>query len=266
METITVTIMIILFLLALVFIFSTALLTPLIGKKNLLFVILLGFTVGIVGGAFFIAPVFDDIPDMTRSIYELTSNSSEVIGIDVSTKTNVTSFIENTKKIEGVNSVQSSAITIKTDQIPDSWKTTFESRIPALNSNITSFNIPSNDTMLLTVKDGSNPQDAINQIEDWMMLVSGLNINYSIVHVSVSVDSANVNSVESQLPKGDIVITGVNGSIENKVQSVKAAMPNKSDVVILCGFLGMLTGIAGVFIDSIAEAWTRIRKRIKKNE
>ena len=59
METLAVILMIALFVLVLVFIFSTALLTPLIGKKNLIFVILLGFTVGAVGGAFFIAPVFD---------------------------------------------------------------------------------------------------------------------------------------------------------------------------------------------------------------
>ena len=264
MGTITVAIMIILFLLLLVFIFSTALLTPVIGKKNLLFVIFLGFAVGIIGGAFFIAPVFDDIPDMTRSIYEITSNSSEVIGIDVSTNTNITNFIENTKKIEGVKGVQSSGITIKTDQIPANWQKTFESRIPSMNTNITSFTIPSNDTMIIQVKDGTNPQELINQISDWMMLVSGLNVKYSTVHVSVSVDASDVNSVENKLPTQDIVITGVNGSIENSVQSVRSMLPNKSDVIIVCGFLGMITGIAGVFIDSIAEVLRRAKKRIKK--
>ena len=265
MGTITVAIMIVLFLLLLVFIFSTALLTPLIGKKNLLFVIFLGFTVGIIGGAFFIAPVFDDIPDMTRSIYEITSNSSEVIGIDVSTNTNITSFIENTKKIKGVRNVQSSGITIKTDPISDSWQKTFESRIPAMNTNITSLAIPSNDTMIIQVKDGTNPQEVINKIGDWMMLVSGLNVKYSIVHVSVSVGASDVSSVESQLPTQDIVITGVNGSVENSVQSVRSMLPNKSNIIIVCGFLGMITGIAGVFIDSIAEALRRTKKRIKKD-
>ena len=73
MEPLAVILMIGLFILVLVFIFSTALLTPLIGKKNLIFVIALGFTVGAVGGAFFIAPVFDDIPDMARSVYMVTT-------------------------------------------------------------------------------------------------------------------------------------------------------------------------------------------------
>ncbi len=265
MGTITVAIMIVLFLLLLAFIFSTALLTPLIGKKNLLFVIFLGFTVGLIGGAFFIAPVFDDIPDMTRSIYELTSNSSEVIGIDISTSTNITSFIENTKKIKGVRNVQSSGITIKTDPISDSWQKTFESRIPAMNMNVTSLAIPSNNTMIIQVKDGANPQEVINEIGNWMMLVSGLNVKYSIVHISVSVGASDVSSVENQLPTQDIVITGVNGSVENSVQSVKSVLPNKSNIIIVCGFLGMITGIAGVFIDSIAEALRRTKKRIKKD-
>ncbi|BDZ68438.1 hypothetical protein GCM10025860_18860 [Methanobacterium ferruginis] len=52
MEPLFVIIMIVLFFLLMAFIFSTALLTPLIGKKNFLFVIGLGFVVGLIGELF----------------------------------------------------------------------------------------------------------------------------------------------------------------------------------------------------------------------
>ncbi len=94
MDTLAVILMIGLFILILVFIFSTALLTPLIGKRNILFVIVLGFTVGAVGGAFFIAPVFDDIPAMADSV--ITCNKSRaqmLLDINVSTDINITDFI-----------------------------------------------------------------------------------------------------------------------------------------------------------------------------
>jgi hypothetical protein len=263
METLAVIMMIALFLLMLVFIFSTALLTPLIGKKNLIFVILLGFVVGAVGGAFFIAPVFDDIPDMARSFYKVTSDSSDVVGINVSTNINITNFIETTKTIDGVQSVQSSGITIKTDPLSNDWKKTFQNRIPASNENITSIEIPSNDTLILKVKNGTDPQEVINNLQKWMMYVSGINVKYSVVHVTLKVDASKLDAVMGKLPQGEIIITEVTGPTEAGIQSIKSMLPSKSNVVLFCGILGMLTGLAGVFIDSILNVLKRVRDSIK---
>lgn len=255
-------VMIALFVLVLVFIFSTALLTPLIGKRNLLFVIFLGFTVGAVGGAFFIAPVLDDIPDMARSVLQVSTTGTDVVGINVSTTINVTNFIENTKKIDGVKSVQSNGITIITDPLSPDWQTTFKNRIPTTNPNITSVQIPNNNTLVLEVKNNTNPQEAISGVEQWIMFVSGAYVKYSIVRVTLDVDASKLDQVISQLPQGDVVITDVSGPTENNIQWIKSLMPNKSNVVIFCGFLGMLTGLAGVFIDSILEVLRRFRNRI----
>jgi len=262
METLAVILMIGLFILVLVFIFSTALLTPLIGKKNLIFVILLGFTVGAVGGAFFIAPVFDDIPQMASSLFHATSTSTDVVGMNVSTNINVTNFIEDTKKIDGVTNVQSNGITIKTDTIPDSWQSTFLSRIPTINNNITSVQIPSNNTLLLEVKNGTNPEDVITGLDVWMMYVSGISIKYSIVSVTMDVQGSKLDTVMAKLPQGDIVITDVSGPTENSIQGLKNILPNKSNVVIFCGLIGMITGLAGLFIDSILNVIAMIREKL----
>ncbi|WP_048190743.1 hypothetical protein [Methanobacterium sp. SMA-27] len=264
MEPLAVILMIGLFILVLVFIFSTALLTPLIGKKNLIFVIALGFTVGAVGGAFFIAPVFDDIPDMARSVYMVTTTGTDVIGLNVSTDLNVTNFIENTKKIDGVQSVQSDGITLKTSYISDDWKSTFLNRIPEINENITSVQIPANDTMIIQVKNNTDPQEVINNLEKWMLYVSGGTIRYSIVRVTLNVDAPKLDKVISQIPQGDVIITDVNGPTEKNVQALKDILPNKSNVVLFCGFLGMITGLAGLFIDSIVNVFNGIRERIIK--
>ena len=70
MDVLTIIIMLILFILAMIFIFSTALLTPYIGKKNFISVLMLGLVVGLVGGAFLLSPIVDDIPDFNRPIVE----------------------------------------------------------------------------------------------------------------------------------------------------------------------------------------------------
>ena len=37
-------------------------------------------------------------------------------------------------------------------------------------------------------------------------------------------------------------------------------MPNKSNIVIFCGFIGMVTGLSGMFIDSILGVSTENKK------
>ena len=266
MGTLAAILMIVLFFVLMVFVFSIALLTPLIGKRNLLFVVFLGFTVGVIGGAFFISPIMDDIPDMARAVYQFTDDSPEVISVDVSTNTNVTQFIKTTKSIEGVKSVESSGITIKTDAFSDTWKNIIMGRASSINSNVTSISIPSNNTLILQVKENSDPQTVINSLDEWLMFVGGINVKYSTVHVSVNVDASQVDSVVSKLPQDQIVITGIKGPVEDKINYLNSVLPKKSNVVLVCGFLGMLVGLAGVFIDTIMEGLKRTRDKFRRKE
>ena len=146
----------------------------------------------------------------------------------------------------------------------DAWQSTFISRIPDQNSNVTSVTIPSNDTMVLVVKNGTDPQDVINGLQTWMMYVSGLNIKYSIVNITLNVQSSKLNQVISQLPQGDVVITDVSGSTEKNIQNINNMMPAKSDIILFCGLLGMVTGLAGMFIDSILNIFERVKKMISQ--
>ncbi len=118
--------------------------------------------------------------------------------------------------------------------------------------------------MIIEVKNNTDPQEVINGLETWMMYVSGVTIKYSIVRVTVNVDATKLDKVIAQLPQGDVVITDVNGPTEKNVQALKDIMPNKSNVVLFCGFLGMITGLAGLFIDSIVNVFNGIRERILK--
>jgi hypothetical protein len=266
MGTLAAILMIVLFFVLMVFVFSIALLTPLIGKRNLLFVVFLGFTVGVIGGAFFISPIMDDIPDMARAVYQFTDDSPEVISVDVSTNTNITQFIKTTKSIEGVKSVKSSGITIKTDAISDTWKNIILGRASSINSNITSISIPSNNTIILQVNEDSNPQTVINSLEEWLMFAGGINVKYSTVHVSVNVDASQVDSVVAKIPQDQVVITGIKGPVEDKINYLNYVLPKKSNVVLVCGFLGMLVGLAGVFIDTIMEGLKRTRDKFRRKE
>lgn len=263
MGTILSMVMIILFLVLLAFVFSTALLTPIIGKKNLLFVIFLGFTVGLVGGAFFISPVIDEVPDMARAVYEISTNGTEVIKVDVTTDTNIQKFIEDTRKIEGVKSVQSSGIIIETAEFSEKRKKMIEEHLPYVSKDITSSDVYGNHTLMLTVREGADPKVVIEKLKDWLMLIGEIHTKYSVVHVTVNVEASKVDEVLDKISGQSTVIVSIKGPVEDKITNLKGMLPDKSNVILFCGFIGVLTGLAGVFIDGILRTLKNIRDKIK---
>ncbi len=265
METIVVILMVALFVILMAFVFSTALLTPIIGKKNLLFVLAIGFVVGIIGGLFFIAPVVEDIPGLATSFYLSTSNSVETLNVDVSSNLDTNQFIEKTRSLDGVKSVTVYGVTIKTAAFSDSWKTTYQNRIPVAVKGIKSVQIPSNDILEVQIQDGYNTPDTIKKLEDWMMLVSGIAVRYSLAHAAVEVESSKVYSVSKELSK-DAVVKDIKGPTQDKINFINSILPNKFNVVLLCGFIGLLTGLAGVFVDTLIGFINNLRDRLKKKD
>lgn len=266
METLFVILMIVLFFILMAFVFSTALLTPLIGKKNLLFVVGLGFVVGLIGGAFFIAPVYDDLPDMARAVYMSSSDQQEVITLNISTDSDVNRAIADVKGIPGVLSVESGKITVKTTNINSDWKSSLESRMTTAVSNITSGKIVSNETIMVELEPGSDPTVVIKKLKNWMNLVSGIDIRFSIVEVKVVVDASKVDDVVRQLPQGEVVVNGISGPVEKEVQTLKKTLPPNNNVILFCGFFGVVVGLAGMFIDTILQGLKAIVGRLLKKD
>lgn len=265
MGTIEVIIMIILFIVLMVFVFSTALLTPIIGKKNLIFVILMGFIAGIIGGAFFISPIMDDIPGIAASFYQSTSKDLDTVNLDVSTNIDINQFINNVKGTDGVKNVNVSGITVKTSQFSNQWVNTLGNRIPNSNTNITSAQVQGNDTINIQIEGGSDPQTVINKLKDWLMLVGAINLNYSVVHVAIQTEPAKTNQIINQFSQ-NAVVTNIKGPTQDRINSIKAILPNKSNIIIVCGFIGMLVGLAGLFIDTLLGLFGNIKGRIINDE
>jgi len=265
METFALVIMVILFIVLMAFVFSTALLTPIIGKKNLLFVVFIGFIVGVIGGIFFIAPIMDDIPGLATSFYLSTSSDVETLNLDVSTNVDINQFLDSARQIDGVKSVEITGITLKTTPFSDKWKTILSNRITVSNKGIKSAQIVSNDTINIEMQNGVNAQDAVKKLNSWLMLVGAIGIKYSIAHATAQVESGKVYSASQQFSK-NAVVTSVNGPTQDKIDYIKSIIPTKTNVIILCGFIGILVGLAGLFIDTLMGFFDGFKDRIRKNE
>jgi hypothetical protein len=267
MDTLTVIVMLVLFIFLMFFVFSIALLTPIIGKKNLIFVLSIGFVVGLVGGGFLIAPLYGDIPDIARTIYTWNNGGgTETINVNISTQNNVESFIDDTKQLKGVNSVQSSDILITTTPISSDWVDSLQTRIPESDPGIVSATVIPNDTIILTVQNNSDPTAITNNLGDWINLVDNVTVLTSNVMISINVNSSQVESVSTNLPGNESVVTNITGPVEDKIANLQKTLPDSNTIILICGLIGLFIGLIGLSIDGIYQAWERISKWLRNRK
>lgn len=253
MDALTIIIMLILFILAMIFVFSTALLTPYLGKKNLVFVVLLGLIVGVVGGAFLLSPIVDDIPDFTRTIVEESVEGTDVMELDLSTNGNLTQIIQNISSITGVQNVQYEGITIKIDEDFDTpyEKLTLVSKLNSSNENITNIEEVEDKTFFVRIKDGGDPQSVLTSIYKTFSTETYTHLKYTSMQANATVVANNVTKVMSAVQNSGAVVLNVTGPTEDQINTVEKYIPDKSNVVIISGVIGVIVAIAGFFIDSI---------------
>ena len=268
MDALTIVIMLILFVIAMIFVFSTALLTPYIGKKNLITVVLLGLIVGVVGGAFLLSPIMDDVPDFTRTLVEDSVTGSDVIEMDLSTNGNLTEIIQNISSIHGVQKVEYEGITIKVDGNFDSnnAQSNFETAINNSNDNIVSVEDTGNNTFFVRISEGGDPQAVLNSIYGVFSEGTYTNLRYTAMTANATVEANNVTNIMSAISQNNAMIVNVSGPTEDRTNAINQYMPDKTNVILISGIIGVIVALAGFFIDSIYTFRNNRKRRNSRRE
>ena len=262
MDALTIVIMLVLFILAMLFVFSTALLTPYIGKKNLISVIALGLIVGLAAGAFLLTPIVDDIPDFTRTIVEESVSGTDVVQLDLSTNGNLTQIIQNISSINGVESVDYQGITIKIDEDFDSptEKRLIKNALNNSNKEISNVLEIDNKTFLVEIAEGGDPQGVLNSIYSTFSHETYTHLRYTAMEANATIQANNVTKILNQLSQNEVVILNVTGPTEVQNQALNHFIPNGSNVILMSGVLGVLVAIAGFFVDTLITYINNFRK------
>lgn len=265
MDAITVLIMVVLFVLAMVFVFSTALLTPYIGKKNLISVVLLGLIVGIVGGTFLIAPMVGDLPDVTRAVVEESVEGTDTLELELSTNGNLTEILKNISSITGVEKISYDGISFKINEAfqTDNDKSRFLTYLQNQNSNITDVKQLDNETFYVYMADDADPQGIMDSIYYSFGQQTYIHLKYTSMQANATVKANNVTKVMRTIEDNSAVIIKVTGPTEDLINNINQYIPNEFNAVLLSGLLGIIVAIAGFFVDSIYNFITKFRKRNK---
>jgi hypothetical protein len=264
MDIITAGIYIILFILLMVFVFSMGLLTPIIGKKDILSVLAIGFIVGLVGGVFFITPIYHEIPNVVGSFQQTFSSEPEKINIEVSPITDLNKLITDLNKTEGVITVINKGIEIKTDPFPPFRQKIIEEKIPIVDENFKNFSVNKSGLININFTVDHNPNDAIKLLADWLMYTGEINTRYSLINIQIVAEPSKVDNVIEFLNSEDIVVTSIEGPVQDSINNTRNSLINDNLAIVLCGVAGLIVAFISIYIDEITLLIKKILKKIKE--
>ncbi|MBZ9570886.1 hypothetical protein KQY27_04925 [Methanobrevibacter sp. TMH8] len=264
MDIISASIYIILFILLMVFVFSMGLLTPIIGKKDVISVLTIGFVVGLVGGAFFVTPVYQELPNVVEAVYETFTNDTASINIEVSPYVNLNELTKNLNKTDGVISIVNKGIVVKTDSFSTSRKKIIEEKIPIVDENFENFSVNESGLISINFTENYNPTTALKTLSDWLMYTGGINTRYSLVNIEITAEPSKADDVVEYLHSNDIVVKSVNGSVEDAINNTKNSMVDNNIVILLSGVFGVILALISIFFDKIRDGIKKFIKKIKE--
>jgi len=264
MDVLTAILYIVLFIVLMLFVFSMGLLTPIVGNKDIISVLTIGFIVGLVGGAFFITPIYQEIPYVVGSIEKTFTGTNERLNIEVSPIVDLNKLLKDLNKTEGVVSVANKGVVIKTDPFSNSRKKNIEDKLLIVDKNFKNFSVNETGVISISITDGHNPHDAIKTLGDWLMYTGGINIKYSLIHIQIEVKPSNVDDIVKFLNSENIVVTSIEGPVENSINNTKNIMLDNNFVIVLSGFFGVIIALISIFIDDIRPVVNRFVDKIKK--
>ena len=255
---------IVLFVVLMIFVFSMGLLTPISERKDILSVLAIGFIVGLVGGAFFLTPIYQDIPAFVGSVQEALGGT-ETMTIEISPSVNYTKVMDELQKKEGVISVINKGIYVKTDPFPEDRKKLIEDRLVILDENFKSFHVNETGEIDINFTNGYNPKTAIKKLSDWLMYTGGINLRYSLIQVELVVKSGSVDEITQYLHSNAIVVSSVSGSVQNAINNTEDIMVDDTGVILISGVIGVIVALISIYYDNISSTLGNFHDKVKRN-
>jgi hypothetical protein len=193
-------------------------------------------------------------------------DGTDVIELDLSTNGNLTQIIQNISSIGGVEKVDYNGITIKIDEEFDSdtEKRLLTQALNNSNENITDVIEQNNNTFLVVIAEGGDPQGVLNSIYSTFSRETYTHLRYTSMSANATVQANNVTKILNRLSENDVVVLNVTGPTETQIAFLNKFMPNGINIILFSGVLGIIVAAAGFFVDSLITFINNFRKKRKK--
>lgn len=262
MDIITTVIYLVLFIIMMVFVFSIGMLRQYMPKREILLVLVVAFLIGCIGGAFFLEPIYEELPQVASIVQKNMPNNEETIYLDLSSSIDTDQLREKLSSIEGFKSFEETSITIPMWDFSNFEREYFNERLCYVDSHYKNYNV-SSDTLYIELEDNYTASEALKTFSDWYKLVYGGSISYAQIKAVLVVDSSKLDDFEQTLLEEGVVATKMEGPVQNTIDATNSSMVPNWQFVLACGGFGVLVSLVGIYMDTVVPAYRRFDKFMK---
>lgn len=259
MDLITGIIFIILFLIIMVFAFSMGILSPYVGRREIISIILIGFVLGAIGGYFFIDPIYDESPYVIGNIQGLFVMDSEVINLNIPSTSNISDITNKINNLTEVNSVTTNGFELETGFIKNSTKTYVENYLKS-DPEIESYKV-TNSSVTVDLKNDASSTTTLGSLVNWLSNKAGVGSEFAFVHIQVHVNANDVTEVKEYLKDNDYTIISIEGPVQDTIHYLYDHLLPTYAVMFITGLIGVAVAIAGIFVEPLTKFTRRFKRK-----
>lgn len=249
-----------------VFVFSIGMLRKYMPKKEILLVILVAFLIGSIGGAFFLEPIYQEVPSVMTAVERNMPNNEETLYLDLSSSNDLNELKQALSATEGFKSYNEDSITITLWSFSDVEKSYFKEIVGNIDENYKNYTVNSSGTIKIQLAENYSAASALKSFSDWYKLVYGDTLSYAQIHAKLVIDASQLDKFEKVLLERGIVASKMEGPIQNSFNSTNQSMVSDTNFVLITGLIGVVVAIIGICFDSVVVYYRRLRKFLRTKQ
>lgn len=265
MDIIIALIYIVLFIIMMIFVFSIGMIRNYMPKREIVLVLVVAFLIGAIGGAFFLEPIYEELPQMMSAVERNVPGNEETMYLDLSSSINMNELKDNLSKTEGFVSLKETAITIPLWKLNDKEIEYFNYVLGNIDSHFKKYNVTKDGKLQIELEDNYSSYDALKSFSDWYKLVYGGSISYAQVHAELVVSSSSIEDFQQILLDYGVVPSKMEGPVQSTINETNTSMMPSTHFVLITGAVGVVVALLGIYYDSFG-VFTRRFKRFMREK
>ena len=264
MDMIIAIIYVILFIIMMVFVFSIGMLRNYMPKKEIVLVLVVAFLIGAIGGAFFLEPIYEELPSVVSIVEKNVPGNEETLYLDLSSSINLDELKDEMEKMDGFKSFKETSITIPLWKFNDREIKYFNYVLGNIDSHFNHYNVTKDGKLEIELEDNYSSYEALKSFSDWYKLVYGGTLSYAQVHAELVVDSSSVDDFDQYLLNKGVVASNRSGPVQDSVDATNSSMISNTYFVLVTGAVGVIVAVIGIYYESFGISVRKFKKFISE--
>lgn len=241
---------IVLFILMMVFVFSIGMIRHYMPKKEVLLVLIVAFLIGAIGGAFFLQPIYQELPAAVSLVEQNVPGNEETLYLDLSSSINMDELKDDLSKTEGFVSFKETGVTIPLWKFNEKEQEYFNYVLGNIDSHFKHYNVTEDGKLQIELEGNYSSYEALKSFSDWYKLVYGGSISYAQVHAELVVASSSVEKFQDVLMNHGVVASKMEGPVQTSINNTNSSMLSNTYFVVATGMVGVVVAILGIYYES----------------